>query len=292
MTQQYDRPRLTNLALEEQQKQAQETLDGIAMHFKPTIDDGAEALIDLSGPSHPEGQSSEDAMHYPYQLCGVATRRDVIYVLHPDTASNIPGAKQWWRIQYDNESGTTNMIRDRVDQQQVLERAVSEAASVLLIYANKAAMSEELIPLPKPLADFVKKDKLCFLEELQKNHDLGSTVWEDFGDEVKGEWVRESDPPGYNHDWANISSQQFHDEQSKKSSGMSSATLTPNTEMDGEGVREMVEVNGGMDAMSGLRSDPMEVDTQIREVQMVDVKEVPADEPKAQHIEFTEKKGG
>ncbi|KAF3035641.1 hypothetical protein E8E11_004091 [Didymella keratinophila] len=280
-------------ALEEQQKQAQAALDDIAMHFKPTVDDGAEALIDLTGPDYPEGQSPEDAMQHAYQLCGVATRRDVIYVLHPDTASNVSGAKQWWRIQYDNESGTANMIRDRVDKQQVLERAASEAASALLIYANDAAMSEKPIPLPKPLEDFVKKDKLCFLEELQKSHDLGSgNGWEDFGDEVRGDWNKTGDPPEYNHDWANISSRQYHDEKSKQSSGMSSATLTPNTEMDGEGVREMVEVNGGVDAMAGLRSDPMELDTQNRDTQMVDVKEVPADEPKAHHIEFAEKKGG
>jgi hypothetical protein len=280
------------LALEEQQKQAQAALDAIAMYFKPTVDDGAEALIDLTGPDYPEGQAPQDAMQYPYQLCGVATRRDVIYVLHPDTASNIPGAKQWWRIQYDNESGTANIIRDRVDKQQVLERATSEAASALLIYANAVAMSEKPIPLPSPLEDFVKKDKLCFLEELQKSHDSGpGSGWEDFGDEVRGDWDKSGDPPEYNHDWANISSRQFH-EKSKQSSGMSSATLTPNTEMDGEGVREMVEVNGGMDAMAGLRSDPMEVDTQNWDTQVVDVKEVPADEPKAQHIEFAERKGG
>ncbi|KAF2623949.1 hypothetical protein BU25DRAFT_164823 [Macroventuria anomochaeta] len=283
-------------ALEEQRKQAQEALNNISNRFKPTIDDGAEALIDLTEPDYPEGQFAQDAMHYPYQLYGVATRRDVIYLLHPDTTSNTPGAKQWWRVQYDSESGPANIIRDRVDLQQVLERATSEAASVLLIYANEAATSEAPIPLSKPLEDFVKKDKLCFLEELQKNHDLGAGGgWDDFGDELRGDWDKETHPPEYNHDWANISSQQYHDETSKQGSGMSSATLTPNTEMDGEsGVREMVEVNGGMDALTGLRSDPMEVDTQTpsRDTQMVDVKEVPVDEPKTQHIEFAEKKGG
>ena len=286
---------LTMSALEEQRKQAQETLNSISNRFKPTIDDGKEALVDLTEPGYPEGQSSQDAMHHPYQLYGVATRRDVIYVLHPDTTSNVPDAKQWWRVQYDSESGSANILRDRVDLQQVIERATSEAASVLLIYANEAAVSEAPIPLSKPLEDFVKKDKLCFLEELQKNHDLGSGGgWDDFGDQPVGNW-NDADPPEYNHDWANISSKQYHDEKSKQSSGMSSATLTPNTDLDGEsGVREMVEVNGGMDAMTGVRSDPMDVDThtQSRDTQMVDVKEVPADEPKAQHIEFAEKKGG
>lgn len=235
-------------------------------------------------------------MHHPYQLCGVATRGDVTYLLHPDTTSSVPGAKQWWRIQYDSESGSANIIRDRVDLQQVLERATSEAASVLLIYANESATSEPLIPLSKALEDFVKKDKLCFLEELQKNHDLsGAGVWSDYGDEVRGEWDKDTGPPEYNHDWANISAKQYHEKSGQQGSALSSATLTPNTELDGEsGVREMVEVNGGMDALTGLHSDAMEVDpqSQSRDTQMVDVKEVPADEPKAQHIEFAEKKGG
>jgi hypothetical protein len=111
--------------------------------------------------------------------------------------------------------------------------------------------------------------------------------------EPEGNWSKSTDPPGYNHDWANISAQQYFDANRKESSGQSSATLTPNTEADGDpGVREMVEVNGGMDALSGLRSDPMDVDIQTQSTQMVDVKEVPAEEPKAQHIEFAQKKGG
>ena len=176
-----------------------------------------------------------------------------------------------------------------------LERATSEAASVLLVYANETALSETPLPLSKPLEDFVKKDKLCFLEELQKNHDLSAGEWMDYGDEPKGNWSKSTDPPGYNHDWANISAQQYYDANRKESSGQSSATLTPNTEPDGDpGVREMVEINGGMDTMAGLRSDPMDVDsqTQSRDTQMVDVKEVPAEEPKAEHIEFAQKKGG
>jgi hypothetical protein len=282
--------------LEEQKKQAQESMNNINNRFKPTIDDGAEPLIDLTEPEYPQGQSAQDAMHHPYNLYGVSTRRDVIYLLHPDITSNTPNAKQWWRVQYDSESGSANIIRDRVDLQQVLERATSEAASVLLIYANEAATSEAPLPLTKPLEDFVNKDKLAFLQELQTSHDLSAGgEWDDFGDEMRGDWNKETGPPDYNHDWANISAQQFHDQSGKQSSGMSSATLTPNTEMDGDGgVREMVEVNGGMDAMTGVNSDAMDVDTQTqsRDTQMVDVKEVPADDAKAQHIEFAERKGG
>lgn len=274
-----------------------EALNHITNRFKPTIDDGSEALIDLTEPDYPEGQSAQDAMHHPYKLCGVATRRDVIYLLHPDTTSNTPGAQQWWRVQYDNESGTANILRSRVDQQTVLERATSEAASVLLIYANEAATSEPLLPLSKPLSDFVKKDKLAFLEELQKNHDLGAgTGWEDYGDEVKGDWNRDlnPNPPEYNHDWSNLDNQR-HSENSKQSSDMSSATLTPNTEVGSEaGVREMVELSNGTDAMNDLRSDPMDVDaqSQSRDAQMLDAKEVVPEESKAQHIEFADGKGG
>jgi hypothetical protein len=286
-------------ALDEQGKQAQETLDSISSRFKPTIDDGAEPLIDLTEPDYPQGQTAQDAMQHPYSLCGVSTRRDVIYLLHPDTSSNTPNAKQWWRVQYDSESGSANLIRDRVDLQQVLERATSEAASVLLIYANEAATSAEPIPLSKPLEEFVKKDKLTFLEELQKNHNMGAGGdWDDFGDEVRGDWDKETGPPDYNHDWANISAKQYHEESGKQSSAMSSATLTPNTEFDGDGagVREMMEVNGGMDALTGVGGDAMDVETQTqtqsRDTQMVDVKEVPAEEKETQHIEFAERRGG
>lgn len=283
------------LALEEQRKQAQAALTSITNRFKPVIDDGNEPLIDLVDSDHPAGQSAQDAMHHPYQLYGVSTRRDVIYLLHPDTTSNVPNGKQWWRVQYDSESGSANIIRDRVDLQQVLERATSEAASVLLIYANEAATSEPLIPLSKPLEDFVKRDKLCFLEELQKNHDLGAGGgWEDFGegDEVRGDWDKGTDPPEYNHDWANLGAKQYHDDK-QQGSAMSSATLTPNTELDGEsGVQEIVEVNGGTDAIARMNSDAMDFDTQVQggDTQMVDVN-ASAEEPKTQHVEFAEKRG-
>ncbi len=275
---------LTITDLEEQGKQAQATLDSISNRFKPTIDDGAAPLIDLTETNYPEGQTAQDAMHHPYQLCGVSTRRDVIYLLHPDATSTTPGASQWWRVQYDSESGAAKIIRDRVDLQQVLERTTSEAASVLLIYANSTALSESPLPLSEPLQDFVKKDKLAFYEELQRNHDLaGAGDWEDFGNEIRGNWDEETGPPGYNHDWANISAKQYH-ESGKRSEGISSATLTPNTDADGQevGVREMVEVNGGMDALTGVNSDRMDIDVQ----------EVPVEDSKSQHIEYAERRGG
>ena len=238
------------IALEKQTQQIQKARDGISGRFKPPVDDGVKIDTDIADTVYPEGQSPQDAMEYPYQLCGVATRRDVVYLLHPDIASDVPGAKQWWRMQYDTESANPVIMRDRLTLQEVLERATSESASALLVYANDTAMSSEPTPLSKPLEDFVKKDNLNFMEELQKN----STGWEDYADDdadvARGGW--DNDPPAYEN-WNDMSAKAFH-KHSRNDSNMSSATLTPNTEIDDEGpvMQEMVEVNGGIDAMTGL----------------------------------------
>jgi hypothetical protein len=274
-------------------------MQSISGRFKPTIDDGADVPMETADVHYPEGQSPHDAMNHPYQLYGVATRRDVVYLLHPDIKSDVPGAKQWWRMQYDTESNNPVIMRDRLTLQEVIERATSESASVLLVYANEAATSVEPLPLSKPLEDFVKRDKLSFLEELQKN----ASGWEDHGDYssvAQGEW--DKNPPDYNYhdDWNSMSAQQYHT-RDRNDSNMSSATLTPNTELgdDGPVMREMVEVNGGMDAMTGfgndtLTQDTMQVDgnTHSMATSFTDVDMADAQEPRTQHIEIAEKKGG
>ncbi|KAJ4367190.1 hypothetical protein N0V83_007720 [Neocucurbitaria cava] len=262
--------------LDEQTAQIQKKIDGISRRFKPAVDDGADILIDTTDITYPEGQSPEDAMHHPYRLYGVATRHDVVYLLHPDITSNSSGAKQWWRMQYDTESSNPIIRRDRLCLQEVIERATSESASALLIYANDAATSVDPLPLSKELEEFVKKDKLAFLEELQKGATAtaGATSgWENYydggyGNIARGGWDKESDPdgtiagsapPSYDdYEWGTMSAKQFHDSHRERSDEtMSSTTLTPNTEVgddDGRGVKQMVEVNGGMDAFSGLAS--------------------------------------
>tara|TARA_R110002003_G_scaffold1277_1_gene22835 strand:+ start:20394 stop:21302 length:909 start_codon:yes stop_codon:yes gene_type:complete len=296
--------------LDAQTKQIRETLSGISGRFKPVVDDGAETLIDLTDTEYPDGQSPQDAMHHPYQLCGVATHLGVVYLLHPDPTASTASAKQWWRVQYDTESSSPTIRRDRLTQEEVLERAATEFASALLVYAHKDAMAVEPLPLAKPLEDFVKKDGVNFMEELQK----AATGWEGMdydqgGDIPKGSWDTINGPPHYDvdYDWNNMSAQEFHN-RDRNNSNLSSATLTPNTEHDdvgvGVGVHEMVEVNGGMDAMTGLsrassstvEGETMEVDGSAREHgkasltdrEMVDVQ----DEPRVQHIEVAEKKGG
>ncbi|KAH5578003.1 hypothetical protein HBI26_135220 [Parastagonospora nodorum] len=277
-------------ALEEQTKQVRETLHSISSRFKPIVDDGAEVLIDLTEPSYPPGQSPQDAMQHPYHLCGVATHFGVIYLLHPDNQSPTPGAQQWWRIQYDTETSSPSLRRDRLTQQEVVERAATESSAALLIYAHASALSVAPIPLSKPLEDFVKKDALNFHEELQ-------TDWQEMDTAAIGDW--DKDPPDYEYDWNSMSAQQWHT--SARARGDSSATLTPNTEHDGAaGVREMVEVNGGMDAMMGVESsrssstiegDAMEVEHGTAVVADEGAGRE-GDEVRVQHIEVAEKKGG
>ncbi|KAF1850822.1 uncharacterized protein K460DRAFT_350828 [Cucurbitaria berberidis CBS 394.84] len=291
-------------ALGEQAAEIRRTLDGISGRFKPSVNDGVDIAMDTANAEYPEGETPQDAMNYPYQLYGVATRRDVVYLVHPDIKSNDPGAKQWWRMQYDTESANPVIMRDRLSLQEVIERATSESASVLLIYANEAATSVEPVPLSKPLEDFVKRDKLNFLEELQKN----ATGWEGFGDygtTAQGEW--DKDPPTYDGDgdWSNVGAKEFYSHD-RNDSNMSSTTLTPNTELgdDVGEVQEMVEVNGGMDAFAGLSSsvssdtvgaEAIDVDRplsqsnpSLRDVSMVDAHEKMV----TQHTEVAEKKGG
>ncbi|KAH7357474.1 hypothetical protein BKA66DRAFT_473340 [Pyrenochaeta sp. MPI-SDFR-AT-0127] len=292
--------------LDGQTQDVRKMMDSIAGRFKPPIDDGTDTAMDTTTIEYPEGQSPQDAMQHPYQLYGVATRRDVVYLLHPDIKSNEPGAKQWWRMQYDTESANPTIMRDCLTLQDVIERATSESASVLLIYANEAATSVEPLPLPKPLEDFVKKDKLNFLEELQKS----ASGWEDYsdyGNTVQGDW--EKNPADHDYDWGNMSATQFHS-RDRNDSNMSSTTLTPNTEVgdDSPGLREMVEVNGGIDAFTGLSrsassvtigrdGESMDVDgaksqgiVSFTDVNM-DIDDV-VEEPRTQHIEVVEKKGG
>lgn len=311
---------LTLLALDLQAKDIQKAMQEVSSHFKPLIDDGADILTNPDRIIYPEGQSPQDAMKYPYRLCGVATRRDVVYLLHPDIKSNIMNAKQWWRMQYDTESSNPLIRRDTQTLQEVLERATSESASVLLVYANEAAMSAVPASLSKPLEEFVKKDKLAFLEELQKN----ATSWDSYEDEysnvAQGGWDKDSiDPSDFDssHDWKDISAQRYHQNQNSTThlENMSSATLTPNTEMEGMDeeaqrgphMQEMIEVNGGMDAMMGLSSETlptesMEIDDDIHMHDKVEKSEsqplermdgIVTESPLVEHVEVlsVEKKG-
>lgn len=268
----------------------------VSSHFKPLIDDASESLIDISpetpstSQEYPVGQAPADAMHHPYTLVGVATRRDVVYLLHPASHKD---KRQWWRMQYDTESASPTIRRDKQSAEEVLERATSESASVLLVYATEEAMNAEPEKLSKELENFVKQDNLVFLEEVQKSR----TDWDEYdnggySDVARGGWDKDDDPDS----WEEINAQRWHEDNAMN---MSSATLTPNTEVDGGGgVREMVEINGGMDVAMGLDDpssregmDKMEFDEFHGKPERMEGI-LGDEEPRTQHIEVAEKKGG
>jgi hypothetical protein len=298
------------------------TIAGISGRFKPLVDDGSDETSNTAddsamdttedatkGPTesateeatpkpneieYPEGQRPRDAMKTPYRLQGVATRRDVVYLRQPAVGSNIAGASQWWRMQYDSESSNPTIRRDRLTLEEVIERATTESACALLVYANPKAMTAEPAPLPEPLEAFVKKDNVNFLRELQ----LNITGWEDFGKDfgnvAQGGWDNNPYPPdSTDDDFQFISAEQFHSRE-RNNSNLSSATLTPNTEVDD--APEMVEMGRRASSETvGRSDDAMEVEGEkskgkvsFTDVDMHDVQE----EPRTQHIEVAEKKGG
>jgi len=298
--------------LEEQAQQIRTMRDSIAARFKPIVNDDVDVMMGSASTDFPMGQSPQDAMHYPYKLWGVATRRDVVYLLHPDMTSDVPHARQWWRMQYDTETAHPTILRDRLSLQDVLERAASESASVLLVYANEEATSSDPMPLPTALEQFVKKDNLNFLEELQKD----STAWEAFGDQYSTSVPENWKKSGYdyrNDDWNNVSAQEFHVQcdVGRVDDSMSSATLTPNTEIDDvdekrfdvEGnevvMQEMVEISGSdgvkrrressetIGEMDGVKHEKIE--PKLIDVEMDDVKEVPS---VLQRVGVAQRKGG
>ncbi|KAL6703111.1 hypothetical protein ACN47E_010173 [Coniothyrium glycines] len=286
--------------LDEEAAQIQKAMQEVSNRFKPVIDDGSDVLMDATEPQYPKGQTPQDAMTHPYKLCGVATRHDVVYLLHPDIKSDVTDGKQWWRMQYDTESSNPTIRRDKQTLQEVLERATTESASVLLVYANDDATSIPPLPLSKPLEDFVKRDKLNFLEELQKSASSWEAYGEDYGNIAQGGWEKDLPDYGYGDEWNSMSAQQYHTHD-RNDSNMSSTTLTPNTEIgdDGPVMREMIEINGGMDAMTGYSREEVSGNSlelsgkthgkaaSIRDVEMMESSGV-----RTQHVEVAEKKGG
>jgi hypothetical protein len=311
-----DVSKLIFVALEQQTQQVQKTIAGISGRFKPFVDDGVDKTPNTANDSamdtskdtakdttasateessstpskhkYPKGQEPSDAMNIPYKLQGVATRRDVVYLLQPD---KVTGAKQWWRMQYDSESANPIIRRDQLSLEEVIERATTESASALLVYANDDAMNVESTRLSEPLEAFVKKDNLNFLQELQSDLTGWETYGNDFGNVAQGGWDNNPSTPDATSDFELISADEFHNSEKKReriNSNLSSATLTPNTEIDD--APEMVR--RASSETVGRGDDAMEVDgkgkVSFTDVDMEDAKE----EPRTQHIEVAEKKGG
>ena len=195
---------------------------------------------------------------------------------------------------------------------QVVDKASSEHYKALLVYANETATTVPRIPLSAPLVEFIKRDNIVFLEELQTSmagYDMGTSG------QVQGRWDHQiSDMNTWDTgDFNEMSAKQYFEQ--ANTSEQSSTTLTPNTDMDDDSVAmEMEEVksantvwpgavsNASSDTVGGEVVGIVEPERQgggasVRDVEMTDVELGDADEdedarPKAQHIENVDRKGG
>jgi hypothetical protein len=258
-------------------------------------------------PKHPSPQKPE----YAYKLCGVSTRPSVFYLTDPLIATN---DKNWWRIEYSTATSEAYIFREQLDLSQVVERASTENSSALLVYANEAATSVPPVSLAKPLKDFVEQDNVRFMEELQSNFgDYNMDTNDNQVAEIyhpSQPWKQATDSSTYTN-W--VDQARARKEYQGQSSGQSSTTLTPNTDIEDEGISmEMQEVNNRMDTVGGwtgaisnassetMSGDAMDLgDSQPpqtvnpRDVEMRDVDLTDRDnEPMTQHIETLERKGG
>jgi hypothetical protein len=300
--------------LDEEKRKIQGAFDSVSSQFKAPVYDDVKLEPDESSkenenlPTQPSPQKPE----YAYKLCGVSTRPGVVYLVDPLIATT---DKNWWRIEYSTATSEAYIFCEQLDLSKVVERASTENSSALLVYANEAATSIPPVPLTKPLKDFVDQDNVRFMEELQSS--FGDYNMDSNDNQVaeiyhpSQPWKQVTDNSTYSTNWVDQARAQvgYHGQ----SSGQSSTTLTPNTDMEDEAISmEMQEVNSRMDpvggwtsAISNASSETMSgeamdlVDSQPlqtvnpRDVEMRDVDLTDGDnEPTTQHIETLERKGG
>ena len=77
-----------------------------------------------------------------------------------------PREYQWWRITY-SASDTKPVCKMKVDEDLVLQAAMEEGKTAILVYASERATDERFNqPLPAALENFVRADNLAFAAEL------------------------------------------------------------------------------------------------------------------------------
>lgn len=233
--------------LDEEKQGVQNLLDKINSEFKRPLHDAEETTS-----TKPPPDSSV------YRLCGVSTHPSVYYIKHPDATAT----DDWWRMEYTNAATDAYILRDRVTEAIVLDRAKSEHKSVLLVYANDDALSEKLVPLTEALCEFLRTDNQIFEKELDSE-----TRWDKPVRRVKKEGNWTNDPPSYQQagadyygdhtiqemqeevwhqeDWDHISSKELREQMEYRA--VSSTTLTPNADD-----YEEKEFNGGIDSWAGV----------------------------------------
>ncbi|PTB69575.1 hypothetical protein BBK36DRAFT_1165829 [Trichoderma citrinoviride] len=108
-----------------------------------------------------------------YQLRGVATERDVIYVcqrLEPESTEAEdakPAVDQWWRLEYCPHEDVP-VRSEKVEVERVLRDVWHETKIPVLVYATEEAVSTPKAPLSDALNMFVRSDNKAFRQELKK----------------------------------------------------------------------------------------------------------------------------
>ena len=108
-----------------------------------------------------------------YTLRGVATLGQTLYVLEntkPEAENDLISLEatewQWWKLEYVS-SDVKPVVTTKISEEDVLKAARTESRSVLLVYADEAAVNYQSTPLPLQLANFVRADNLSFQGELE-----------------------------------------------------------------------------------------------------------------------------
>ncbi|KAF2205841.1 hypothetical protein GQ43DRAFT_211334 [Delitschia confertaspora ATCC 74209] len=182
--------------LDAEKQKLQDALKEIASDFRAPIDSSSIANTDNHSVTDPKTI---------FQLRGVSTRPNTLYLYQPDPGANpmdeIDGPKDWWKIVYAyQQTDEPYIFHERVHLTTVLEAASAEHPEALLVYANSAALDTEPVPLSKQLHDFVQRDNLSFMQELQDEQPVEqdwqpSEQWDDSWQ--TNEWVDESLGEGY-----------------------------------------------------------------------------------------------
>ncbi|KAL9091867.1 MAG: hypothetical protein Q9165_004619 [Trypethelium subeluteriae] len=133
------------------------------------------------------------SQHHRYSLRGVCIEGKKTFVLRPSaptgswTSSPDQDGLQWWCQDF-SWSSTKDFSVTEVSLDDVLNDVSNNAKEALLVYANDKARTEQSIPLPDALHNFIVQDNLLFDRELQSHARTTATDmdWEKTGDTGAG----------------------------------------------------------------------------------------------------------
>ncbi|RDW89601.1 hypothetical protein BP6252_01633 [Coleophoma cylindrospora] len=121
----------------------------------------------------------DDPELHPYTLRGVATTKDTTYVRRmtmPEPSDQLveleetkTPSDQWWKMTF-SSAGQRPIVVEKIDEEKVLEAAMTECKNPILVYANETALKRPYVPLPSPLENFVRTDNLAFSNEFRNTN--------------------------------------------------------------------------------------------------------------------------